>query len=152
MMRWIVLALVLLFCMSCRYFDCNGDDTPEEENGTRITTTIENGDQPSSDPRDEPGEPEVIHSTYVRLERGGHREFSWTSTGPGTLTASGSWPMGGTATISLAKGATVAQKSGASPLQVSATVGAAGQVWTVAITNNSGSSITVAYMLVFTPQ
>jgi len=151
MMRWIALCLVLVFGMSCSLFDCDGDGTPEdgedEPNGHNGTPT--NGDQPGDEPG---GEPVVIHSTYVRLEAGGHREFSWTSTGPGALKASGSWPMGGTATIGLAQNGTVAQKSGASPLQVSATVGAAGEVWTIDIRNNSGSSITVSYMLTFTPQ
>jgi hypothetical protein len=43
------------------------------------------------------------------------------------------------------------QKSGASPLEVGAIVGGAGEVWTVRISNASATTATVGYTLTFLP-
>jgi len=143
-MRWVALAMTLLFCMSCALCDNNDGTTPENGN-TPNGTNGTNGTTPT------PGTPEVIDTQYVRLPAGQERLFTWTSTGHGLLSASISWPGAATLTLYLDKGGIVAQKTGASPLQVSAQVGAAGELWTIGIRNDSATTATASYTLSFTP-
>jgi hypothetical protein len=145
-MRWISLVLAGFFCIGCCVFDgCNDDDTPPPGQ-------LPPGDStPAPTPSGTPSTPQVIETQYVRLSPEQLREFTWTSTGAGTITASISWPSAATLSLYLDKGGIVAQQTGASPLQVSAHAGGAGEVWTIGMQNNSATSATVSYTLTFLP-
>jgi hypothetical protein len=145
-MRWVALVLVGIFGIGCCVFDgCNDDDTPELEE-------LPPGEsEPTPTPSSAPTTAQVIDTQYVRLSAEQLREFTWTSTGAGTLTASISWTGGANLSLYLAKGGIVAQQTGGTPLQVSAHAGGAGEVWTIGIQNNSLTSASVSYTLTFLP-
>jgi hypothetical protein len=140
-MRWLALGLVLCFGVGGLCF-CNDNNTPEP--------LTPGGPQDGSiEPGPTPGPIVEIDSGYVRLPAGQLRTFTWTSTGAGNLAASISWTGAASLTLYLDKGGIVAQQSGSSPLQVSAHAGAAGEVWTIGIHNDSAVTATAAYTLTF---
>jgi hypothetical protein len=139
-MRWLTLAFAAFFCLGLCCDEHNGPDgqPPDGDNGP--------------DGNGEPaGPPEVIDTQYVRLPVDQERQFTWTSTGAGTLTAGVSWQGTATLTVYLAKGGVVATESGSSPLDVSAHVGGAGEVWTIGMQNPSSTGATASYTLTFQP-
>jgi hypothetical protein len=137
-MRWVALVFVTCFCLG---LCC------DEPNKPSIQPT--DGENATSDDGEPTGTPEVVDSGYLRVPRQQQTTLTWTSTGPGLLTASISWSGAASFTLSLEKGSPVAQKSGASPLQVSASVGGAGEVWTIRISNTSTTAAGVNYTLTF---
>lgn len=147
-MRWIALVLAACFFLGCCFFQgCDGDTPETPENGV-------NGDHPTNGTNGGPepaGTPQVIETRYVRLLPHQDEEFSWTSTGPGLLTASLSWQGAAELTLYLDKGGKVAQQQGPSPLSVSAQVGGAGEAWTIGMYNASSTSATASYTLTFLP-
>jgi len=144
-MRWVTLALAACFFLGCWVFDgCDSDTPPPPLNGTNGTTGTNGGPKPA-------GTPETIDSRYVRLPTHSDEQFTWTSTGPGLLMASLSWPGEAVLTLYLDKGGIVAQQEGASPLSVSAHVGGAGELWTIGMYNASSTSATATYTLTFLP-
>jgi hypothetical protein len=137
-MRWLALGLVLCFCMSCCFCDDDGEEPGPDD-------TSDGGPTPTP----MPGPSQVIDSGYVRVSAGQLQTLTWTSTGPGDLTADISWTGAAIMTLYLDKGGIVAQQSGSSPLQVTAHAAAAGELWTIGIHNDSALTGTVAYTLTF---
>ncbi len=144
-MRWITVALAACFFLGCCIFDgCESDEPERPETSVNDTPGTNGGPTPA-------GTPETIDSRYVRLPTHSDEQFTWTSTGPGLLMASLSWPGEAVLTLYLDKGGIVAQQQGASPLSVSAQVGGAGELWTIGMYNASPHSATATYTLTFLP-
>ncbi|MBN1919463.1 MAG: hypothetical protein JW889_16320 [Verrucomicrobia bacterium] len=139
-MRWLSLAFVAFFCLGLCCDEHNGPDGKPPDEGA----------QPS-DNAEPAGPPQVVDTQYVRLTPGLERLFAWTSTGPGTITASISWTGSATLTLYIAKGGVWETDSGPSPLEVSGHAAGAGEEWTIGMQNPSATNATVSYTLTFLP-